>query len=125
MPLIIPMPVYTQLLSDGSLVIVDYGLKTINHFDSEGSLISTAGGEGRGPGEYQSISAVSIRDDGKVAVADISSAAITVSGICVATGKCEGNSICFRKPCSIFGMGLGLSDDPNTWSAAVCEIAEQ
>jgi len=81
MPLVIPMPVYTQLLSDGSLVIVDYGLNTINHFDSDGSLISTTGGEGRGPGEYQSISAVSIRDDGKVAVADISSAAITVSDV--------------------------------------------
>jgi len=79
MPLVIPMPVYPQLLSDGSLVIVDHGLKTINHFDRAGNLISTTGGEGRGPGEYQSISAASIRDDGKVAVADISSAAITVS----------------------------------------------
>lgn len=80
-PLVIPMPVKAQLLFDGTLVIADYALKTINHFDREGDLLATTGGEGRGPGEYQTISAVAIRDDGLLAVADISSAAITVSDV--------------------------------------------
>ena len=80
-PMVIPLPFDAQILVDGTVVIVDRGLHTINHFDRDGNLISTFGGEGRGPGEYQNISAVAIRDDGKVAVADISSAAITVSDV--------------------------------------------
>jgi hypothetical protein len=79
--MVIPLPLDAQILADGTVVIVDRGLHTINHFDRDGNLISTFGGEGRGPGEYQNISAVAIRDDGKVAVADISSAAITVSDV--------------------------------------------
>lgn len=80
-PSIIPLPGTAKVLADESLVIVDHSLNTINHFDESGQLIKTIGGEGRGPGEYQNVSAVAIHSDGRVAVADISSAAITVSDI--------------------------------------------
>src|SRR5690625_5050072 len=33
-PELIPYPLYTGVLNDTSLIIVDYSLKTINHFDS-------------------------------------------------------------------------------------------
>jgi len=80
-PMVIPFPVDAQVLLDGSLVIVDRALNTINHFNREGDLIFAKGGQGRGPGEYQNLSAVAIRDDGLVAVADINSAALTVSDV--------------------------------------------
>jgi len=80
-PSVIPLPIDARVLGDGSVVIVDRSLNTINHFDERGELIKTIGGQGRGPGEYQNISAVAIHPDGRVAVADVSSAAVTVSDI--------------------------------------------
>jgi hypothetical protein len=80
-PSVLPLPIDARVLGDGSVVIVDRSLNTINHFDERGELIRTIGGRGRGPGEYQNISAVAIHPDGRVAVADVSSAAVTVSDI--------------------------------------------
>jgi hypothetical protein len=77
-PDLIPNPVYTGALEDGGLVIIDSSLNTINHFDSDGNHLATRGGEGRGPGEYQTIIAADIHPDGRVAIADLNSARVTI-----------------------------------------------
>lgn len=77
-PELIPNPAYAGALEDGGLVIIDRSLNTINHFDAEGNHLASRGGEGRGPGEYQNIMAADFHPDGKVAIADISSARITI-----------------------------------------------
>ncbi|MCC5914577.1 MAG: hypothetical protein JJU46_09410 [Balneolaceae bacterium] len=77
-PELIPNPVYAGVLEDGSLVIIDRSLNTINHFDAEGNHLETRGGEGRGPGEYLSIVAADFHPDGRIAIADISNARISI-----------------------------------------------
>lgn len=77
-PDLIPNPRYAGALEDGGLVIIDRSLNTINHFDAEGNHLSTRGGEGRGPGEYQTIIAVDFHPDGRIAIADLNSARITI-----------------------------------------------
>lgn len=77
-PELIPNAVDFGALQDYSLVIIDRSLNTINHFDAEGNHLETRGGEGRGPGEYQTIIASDINPDGRVAIADLNSARITV-----------------------------------------------
>ncbi|HKK83101.1 MAG TPA: hypothetical protein VJ958_02610 [Atribacterota bacterium] len=74
----IPNPSWSGVLHDGSLVVVDRSLYTINHFDAEGNIIQVFGGEGRGPGEFSNITDVTVHPGGKVAVADIRNARITV-----------------------------------------------
>lgn len=80
-PDLIPNPVYIGALQDGGLVIIDRSLNTINHFDAEGNHLGTRGGKGRGPGEYQTIIAADIHPDGRIAIADLNSARITVLSI--------------------------------------------
>src|SRR5690625_3638420 len=80
-PELIPYPLYTGVLNDTSLIIVDYSLKTINHFDSEGNLINVFGGEGNGPGEFVTITHAAIHPDGRVAVADITNARFTIHDV--------------------------------------------
>lgn len=75
---ILPHPRRAGIIHDGSLVVVDYSLKTINRFDEEGSLMQSFGGEGRGPGEFSDITDTAINPEGKVAVADIRNARITI-----------------------------------------------
>src|SRR5690625_1843620 len=80
-PDLIPYPLYAGVLNDTSLIIVDYSLKTINHFDSEGNPINVFGGEGNGPGEFVTITHAAIHPDGRVAVADISNARFTIHDV--------------------------------------------
>lgn len=75
---IIPHSRWSGILNDGSLVVVDHSLKTINLFDAEGNLMQSFGGEGRGPGEFSDITDAAIDPGGKVAVADIRNARITI-----------------------------------------------
>lgn len=77
-PDIIPNPYYTGVLTDGSLIVIDRSLNTINHFDANGDLIQTFGGTGRGPGEYSTITHSVVNPDGRVAVADVKNARITI-----------------------------------------------
>lgn len=80
-PELIPNPADFGVLQDGSLVLVDRSLNTINHFDEGGNHLNTMGGEGRGPGEYQNVSATAIHPDGRVAIADISNSRVTISSV--------------------------------------------
>ncbi|PWN05116.1 hypothetical protein DDZ15_16305 [Rhodohalobacter mucosus] len=80
-PDLIPNPSVAGVLLDGSLVILDRSLNTINHFDSEGNHLETRGGRGRGPGEYQNMIAIDIHPDGRVAVADLNSARVSISSL--------------------------------------------
>lgn len=77
-PELIPNPSVAGVLLDGSLVILDRSLNTINHFDADGNHLQTLGGRGRGPGEYQNMIAADIHPDGRVAVADLNSARVTI-----------------------------------------------
>lgn len=74
----IPNPGWAGVLNDSSLVVIDRSLYTINHFDMDGNLIQSFGGEGRGPGEFSNITHAAIHPEGRIAVADISNARITI-----------------------------------------------
>jgi hypothetical protein len=78
---IIQTPSHFGKLSDGSMVILDMIKQTINHFDADGNLISSFGGKGRGPGEYDQIADVAIHPDGKVAVVDSGSPQIRIISV--------------------------------------------
>lgn len=80
-PGVIPNPRFAGLLSDGSLIIIDNSLHTINHFDPDGELIAHFGGVGNGPGEFAQITHAAVNPDGRVAVADLSNARITVTDV--------------------------------------------
>lgn len=80
-PHIIPHPRYSGVLNDGSLILIDISLNTINHFDASGNLIEIFGGAGRGPGEYSSITHAAVSPDGRVAVADVTNARITIQDV--------------------------------------------
>ncbi len=43
------------LLDNGTIIVAENGAKTIRLYDSLGVHVTTAGGEGAGPGEFQSI----------------------------------------------------------------------
>lgn len=47
-------------LSDGTLVVVDHGLREVLLFDPGGRLVRKAGGRGEGPGEFTSISGAAL-----------------------------------------------------------------
>ncbi|REL37784.1 hypothetical protein DYD21_08365 [Rhodohalobacter sp. SW132] len=80
-PEAIPNPSYPGVLADGSLIVIDRSLNTINHFDANGDLIQTFGGMGRGPGEYSTITYAAVNPDGRVAVADVTNARITIQDV--------------------------------------------
>jgi len=48
---------------DGSVFIADFQGRAIHRFDVAGSHIATIGGQGRGPGEFEAISAIAISAD--------------------------------------------------------------
>lgn len=75
---LLPNPRNAGFLNDGSLVVIDGALNTINHFDEFGEIINIYGGEGRGPGEYQTIVDAHISPNGKVAIADLSNTKISL-----------------------------------------------
>jgi hypothetical protein len=64
--------------SDGRVAVLDGLAKSIYVFDRDGSVIDTIGREGAGPGEMRLASNLAIGPEGRVAVADISNARITV-----------------------------------------------
>lgn len=74
----LPNPRYSGFFDDGSLIVTDASLLTINQFNRDGNLISRHGGQGRGPGEFQTMINVHISPDGLIAVADLSSARISL-----------------------------------------------
>lgn len=80
-PEVIPNPYYSGILADESLIVIDRSLNTINHFDSSGNLIRSFGGAGRGPGEYSRITHAAVNPDGRVAVADLTNARITIQDV--------------------------------------------
>lgn len=80
-PEIIPNPYSSGVLADGSLIVIDQALNTINHFDANGHLIQSFGGEGRGPGEYTRITHAVVNPNGQVAIADLSNARITIQDV--------------------------------------------
>lgn len=47
-------------LSDGTIVVVDHGLREVLFFDPGGRLVRKAGGRGEGPGEFMSISGAAL-----------------------------------------------------------------
>lgn len=47
-------------LGDGRLVVVDGGANEVRYFDGDGRHVSTSGGEGDGPGEFQDITSVAL-----------------------------------------------------------------
>lgn len=74
----LPNPRFSGFLDDGSIVVTDASLLTINQFDAEGTLIKSFGGKGRGPGEFQTMIDVHISPYGLVSAADLSSAKISL-----------------------------------------------
>ncbi|MDZ7757394.1 6-bladed beta-propeller [Rhodohalobacter sp.] len=56
----------TVVSDDGIIYSVDPWQSIIYKFDNQGNLLNTLGGEGRGPGEFQSIYGMAILDDGKL-----------------------------------------------------------
>jgi hypothetical protein len=52
--------VAARRLSDGSIVIANSGVKQLRLFSKEGRYIRTIGGEGEGPGEFQSMAWVQV-----------------------------------------------------------------
>ena len=80
-PEVIPNPYYSGILADGSLIVIDISLNTINHFDINGHLNQSFGGAGRGPGEYSRITHAAVNPDGRVAVADLTNARITIQDV--------------------------------------------
>ncbi len=80
-PEIIPHPYQAGVLDDGSLILIDWSLNTINHFDQNGRLIRILGGAGHGPGEYGRMTHVAVHPDGRVAVADLKNVQITIQNV--------------------------------------------
>ena len=80
-PDVLPFPRFAGVLKDGSLVILDNALHTINHFDQNSKLVNSFGGVGNGPGEFAQLTMAAINTDGRVAVADISNSRITITDI--------------------------------------------
>lgn len=80
-PDVLPFPRFAGVLEDGSLVILDNALHTINHFDENGDVINSFGGVGNGPGEFAQLTTAAIIPDGRVAVADISNARVTITNV--------------------------------------------
>lgn len=77
----IPNPGWSGVLHDGSLVVVDRSLYTINHFDAEGNLIEVFGGEGRGPGEFSRITNAAVHPEGRIVAADNTNRRITITDL--------------------------------------------
>ncbi len=65
-----------EALPNGELLIVDYGDAQVVHLDSSLHVRERFGRRGKGPGEFEGITSVSVHD-GLVAVADISQRRIT------------------------------------------------
>lgn len=80
-PELIPDPAHMGFLKDTSIVFVDRSLYHTVHFSGGGELISTLGGRGRGPGEFQSMNDVAVHPEGYVAIADLNSARITITHV--------------------------------------------
>ncbi|MEX0779743.1 MAG: hypothetical protein WD491_02255 [Balneolales bacterium] len=80
-PHLVPNPVFSGVLHDGSLILIDRSLLTINHFDRYGNIINTFGGEGRGPGEFIRVSYAAINPDGRIAVADNGNARLIIQNV--------------------------------------------
>lgn len=64
----------TVVSDDGDIYSVDPWQSIILRFDDQGNLLNTIGGEGRGPGEFQSIYSMAILDGGKLFAYDYMSA---------------------------------------------------
>jgi hypothetical protein len=80
-PEVLPTPYYFSSLKDGSLIVIDVSLMTINHFDKEGNLIQIIGGKGRGPREFTQMTSVAINKKGYVAIADQGIARLSIFSI--------------------------------------------
>lgn len=75
------------LKSTGHLVVIDDADKSIALINKQGKLLSEAGGEGRGPGEFQNIAQLHIGNEGRIYLLDMLAFRITVYE--VADGKLE------------------------------------
>lgn len=111
-PDIIPNPHSSGVLDDGSLIVIDWSLNTINHFDAKGQLIQTFGGSGRGPGEYSSITHSDVNPDGRVAVADLSNARITIQDVVDKTVVSTDLDIGWHTRLSWISEGLIITNNP-------------
>lgn len=111
-PHIIPHPYYSGVLDDGSLIVIDISLNTINHFDASGNLIEIFGGPGRGPGEYSSITHASVNPDGQVAVADLRNARITIQDVNSNTLESTDLDIGWHTRLSWISEGLIITNNP-------------
>ena len=58
------------LLSNGNLVVVDRGSRTVRLYDAEGAFLKTLGGPGEGPGEFTDPASVSVSTEDSVLVWD-------------------------------------------------------
>lgn len=56
--------------ADGRYFVADLGDKRVAVFDARGSFIRDIGREGKGPGEFLSISSISLQEDGSLVVLD-------------------------------------------------------
>jgi hypothetical protein len=64
---------------DGGIYAFDSQVRALRYFDAEGNYIRTLGREGGGPGEYSDfVSALAVRRDGKVVLADVGNARLTL-----------------------------------------------
>lgn len=75
------------LKNTGHIVVIDDADKSIALINEQGKLLSEAGGEGRGPGEFQNIAQLHIGNEGRIYLLDMLAFRITVYE--VADGKLE------------------------------------
>lgn len=68
----------TVVNSEGDIFSLDARQKLIFHFDSTGNFLNTIGGEGRGPGEFESVYDMITLDDSRLLVYDYMQARSTI-----------------------------------------------
>lgn len=59
-------------LPDGTVVVADFGYQNVRYFDSLGRHLTTIGGPGEGPGEFQGLSAIGLGPGGRLWAYDFS-----------------------------------------------------
>lgn len=111
-PGVIPNPHYSGVLADGSLIVIDGSLNTINHFDASGDLIRVFGGAGRGPEEYIRITHAVVNPDGRVAVADLNNASIKIQDLFENTVASANLDIGWHTRLSWISEGLIITNNP-------------